>query len=224
MNAKKIVYSLLTMVLAGAMYAAPAKADPITGGFSLTGADSCGNNTTGCPAATYGFNITTTSATLTIHIDGAVTAGVNDHIFGVDLGFAPSNTLTGASLSSVSGLGNSLGLWATQNTGSLSNGGCGGNGGAFVCASSTTPVPDGVLIAQGNTYSWTWTFNAIDPSKIDAAGDVHVGANYDPHNGLIVSTTQNTEVPEPATITMLIAGLGGLFSLAIVARRTVTQS
>lgn len=203
---KRILFLVALAAFLGLLSNAPAKADAM-GSFSLT---DCGTGGTGCPGATYKFDVTTTSATLTITINGAVTAGVNDHIMGVDLGFAPSNDLSGVTLSSVSGPGNSLLLWNTVDTGSLSNSGCGGNGGAFVCASSTTPIPDGVAIVTGDTYSWKWTYNAISLADIAAAGDVHVGANYDPHSGLIVSETLSQAVPEPGTLTLLAAGLIGL--------------
>src|SRR5437667_12601992 len=71
------------------MSAGPMYADTM-GSLSLS---DCGSGQSGCPAATYSFDITGTSASLTIHITGAVTAGVNDHIGGVDLGFTRSNNL-----------------------------------------------------------------------------------------------------------------------------------
>lgn len=203
---KRVLFFVVLASFVGLLSSAPAKADSF-GSFSLT---SCGTAGTGCPGATYSFDVTSTSATLKITINGAVTAGVNDHLMGVDLGFAPSNILTGVALSSVSGVGNSLSLWSTVDTGSLSNGGCGGNGGAFVCASSATPTPDGVALITGDTYSWTWTYNAIPLADIDAASDVHVGANYDPHTGYIVSETLGQAMPEPGTLALLAAGLLGL--------------
>jgi hypothetical protein len=212
---KRILFFSFLVGLVSLAYCAPVKADS----FTLSGADSCGNGKTGCPDATYSFLITTTSATLTIKVLGDITAGVNNYIMGVDLGFAPANDLTGVKLSSVGGLSNSLGLWSTVDTGSLSNAGCGSNGGAFVCASSATPTPDGVPIIAGDTYSWTWTYNPISASDITDAGGVHVGANYDPHSGLIISTSINQEqVPEPTALSLLAAGLIGL---AFISRRVL---
>src|SRR5713101_7612076 len=154
------------------MYAGIAKADTIG---TLTLSD-CGSGGTGCPAATYSFDITSTSATLTITITGAVTSQ-NSMIGSVDLGFVPSMTISGLTLTAAP---STLANW-TATTGSLSSNsnGCGTNGGAFVCA---TALPSNALpIVQGGVYTWTWTYNAIDPALIGASG-VHVGTQYGPNN------------------------------------------
>ncbi len=175
----------------------PAQADSV-GTLTLT---DCGGGQSGCPAATYSFNITSTSATLTIQITGAVTAGVNDHISGVDLGFTPSSNVSGLSV-----VGPDAEVWAAS-TSSLSNSGCGVNSGAFVCAS----VSPGVSIVQGGSYTWTWSYTLTDPSLIADASSVHIGANYDPHSGLIVSQTgATTPVPEPGTLALFGSGLLGI--------------
>jgi hypothetical protein len=186
----------------------PAKADS----FSLT---NCGTAGTLCPAATYSFSIGTTSATLTIHIDGVPATG-STNIASVDLGFTANGnlTLSGPVVFTdngviVSGLYNNT---FENNINSASN--CTSSGtAAFICASSSA---DGALIHQGDTLTWKWNYTLVDASSIAAGGDVHVGANYDPANGRIVSTTANTAVPEPNTITMLLAGLLGV---GVFARR-----
>jgi len=190
------------LVVALALWSVPAQADSV-GTLTLTG---CGGGDLGCPNATYSFSISSTSATLTIHITGAVTTGVNNQITGVNLGFSPSGTVSGLSLPV-----HPSGTW-TFATGSLSNSGCGANSGAFVCASSST---GGVTIVQGGTYTWTWNYTLA--GSIFGADQVHIGANYDPHNGLIVSQTGATPIPEPGTLALFGSGLLGI--AGIIRRR-----
>ena len=193
--ARNLKYLLMVLVAVLA-FGGAARADQI-GSLTLT---DCGGGASGCPGATYSFDVNSTSATLTILINGKPTAGVNNIISGVNLGFTPSGNVNNLQLTSNPGGG-----WNTVDTGSLSNGGCGGSNGAFVCASGT-----GVSISQGQSYSWTWTYTLTDPNKIFGAYDIHIGANYDPHNGLIVS---QTPVPEPSTLMLLGAGMLGMVVL-----------
>jgi hypothetical protein len=190
---------VLALALVGLFCSGPTKADSV-GTLTLS---NCGTPGTNCPGATYTFDITSTSATLTITITGAPNSA-NDFIGSVDLGFSPSGTISGLSLTAAP---SNLSFW-TFTTGSLSSNsnGCGSNSGAFVCATAlpSNPLP----IVQGGVYTWTWTYNAIDPSLI--SGSVHVGAQYGPNannswNGLIVS--QTAFVPEPASLTLIGVGL-----------------
>src|SRR6266850_2581403 len=148
-----------------------AKADTI-GSLTLS---NCGTAGTNCPAAMYQFDVTSTSATLTITITGA-TNSANNLIGVVDLGFSASGTTSGLALSAAP---SALNLWSST-TGSLSSNGngCGSNNGAFVCATALPSNP--LTIVQGGLYTWTWTYNAIDPALIN--GTVHVGAQYGPNN------------------------------------------
>jgi hypothetical protein len=201
---KKTMFAVCVVALAALAFGGTARSDELG---TLTLSNCGGGGGTGCPAATYNFDINSTSATLTITINGPV--GSANEITGVDLGFTPSSNISGLSLASAPG---GTSGW-TSVTGSLSNNGCGGNGGAFVCASGA-----GVTIADGDTYTWTWDFTT-GSGGIDGVGDVHIGANYGPANGLIVSETGATSpVPEPGSGTLALLGLG-LISVAPALRR-----
>jgi hypothetical protein len=197
-NTKLLVFTAFVGALA--LWSCPARASSIAS-FSLPG---CDTTTGGCPAATYSFNITATSATLTIHITGPVT-GTNNEITGVDLGFTPSNNFLGL----ITVTGPNAGWFASS--GSLNNGGCGPNMGAFICASGL------VHISQGGTYTWTWNYTLKHPTNIAPSGSVHTGANYGPASGLIVSQTgtpTTPTVPEPSVLALTGTGLlalGGFF-------------
>jgi len=194
--------ALLMLVLS-----APAYADTI-GVLNLT---NCGTLGTGCPTATYTFTIGTTSATLSIVVTGGVVPGVigppakgNSTFQGVDLGFTPSNNITG-----LSGTTTATGSW-TFVTGSLSNNSCGGNSGAAVCSFYATAAA-GFAYTVGTTYSWTWNYNAISPSDIASVGLVHIGANYGPKDGQIVSATGAVSpIPEPSSLALFGTGLAGV--------------
>jgi hypothetical protein len=202
---RAVFVGMIVALLCSAFSAVPAKADTF-GSISLT---NCGTLGTLCPPATYSFSIGATSATLTITIDGTPISGAN-HISSVDLGFTPSNniTLSGAVVfkdngTTVSGLYNNTFVNSINSSGDCSASGHA----AFVCASSSV---GGALIAKGDVLTWTWNYTLGNSSKIDAQGDVHIGANYGPNQGIIVSTT----VPEPDTITLLLVGLFGVGFLA----------
>jgi hypothetical protein len=205
--------ALLMLVLS-----APAYADSIvlTGVLNLT-SPSCGNQTssTGCPTATYTFTIGTEHATLDIKVTGGVVPAFtgpppkfqpmgNSTIQGVNLGFTSASdipTLTATPGSTTAG-----GTW-TFATGALNNSGCQTTSSAgFVC--SFDAVSAGFAYTVGSTYSWTWNYNAINPNVVFSVGNVHVGANYGPQNGLIVSSTGATSpTPEPGSLTLLGTGL-----------------
>lgn len=190
---KKVLFATALVAILAFGFAGIAKADS-TGTLVLT---DCGGGQTGCPAATYQFDIGTNSATLTITINGAVGAG-NNLITGVNLGTDGLN-LTNLQVTGPSGSG----TWQAAMGSVNSNTNCGNGAGSFMCASGS------VTIAQNGVYIWTWTWdNAITPPT----EGIHIGANYDPHEGWIVSQTVGggTSAPEPASLTLLGLGLLGV--------------
>ena len=199
-----LVLSLFGLVL---VCSAPAKADTI-GSLTLT---NCGDPNSGCPGATYSFDITSTSATLTITINGGLNS-TNGNLTAVDLGFTNSNNTIAMGSFTTS----AAGTW-TPTTGSLSSGGsCGVNQGAFVC-SSVSPL-SAVTLTSGETLTFTWNYTLSNPNAIFDTANVHIGAEYGPNSGnfqgLIVSETGATSVPEPGSLSMLAVGLLALGGLA----------
>lgn len=198
MSMKQRAIKLVTLTAALLFLGASVKADSI-GSLSLA---DCGGGQSGCPAATYSFDITSTQATLTIHITGTV-GSTNDYITAVNLGFTSSaNTISNLSLPESPSSG-----W-TAAAGSLSSGGtCGTNNGGFVCASAS-PL-NSLVAVQDGTYTWGWSYNSL-PS-VFAPGDVHIGAEYGPNQGnymgLIVSQTGATATPEPSSLMLLASSL-----------------
>ena len=196
-------------------FAGVTRASPVTGELILT---NCGTAMTTCPGATYDFSIGTTSATLSITIGGgnALTTN-NNQITGVDLGFLPQNDFTNLNPNVATNFG---ATWAGS-LGSLSNGNCGTNGGAFVCAqfqAGGSPV----TVVDGGTYTWTWNYTLTSQGQMDlssvTSGAVHIGANYGPANGLIVSETGAGPIPTPEPAISTLLGVG-LLSVGFLRRR-----
>ncbi len=200
------VLPVLALTVLALCFSVPIKADAI-GTLTLS---NCGDPGTGCPGATYKFDITSTIAKLTITINGGLNS-TNDNLTAVDLGFTNSNNTV--TLNAITPFTTSAaGTW-TATTGSLNSGGsCGVNNGAFVCA-SVSPLT-AVTLTTNEILTFTWNYSLSDPNAIFSAGDVHIGAEYgpnssptNPYQGLIVSETINNAIPEPASLTLLSIGL-----------------
>jgi hypothetical protein len=180
-----------------------ARADSLTGTISLT---NCGPAGTSCPPATYTFdvNAAANTATLTIAIaSGAIpVTGTNGNyqIEGVDLGFTNGS----ADFGTLDVTGPNSG-W-TAYLGPLGSTGCGDKTSSFICAS-------GVLDwAAGTSYKWTWTWTGnVSADTYTNLSEVHVGADYGPKSGQIVSETGAVPyVPEPGSLLLLGSSLLGL--------------
>ena len=209
-----VMLGLLTsMLLLGAR---SANADTIAS-FTTT---SCGSSS--CPLATYTATIHPTGGshyTVALQIDIAagatIVSGTNDHITSVNVKFASDLSAQALDLGASSGIGGVT--WTTFES-NINNSDCSGSGSGFVCSQAPG---SGLPIAAGSTYKWVW--NVTTASGASLTDGIHIGANYDPHNGYIISREAGisppVSTPEPGMLTLLGAGLVGLVGIVSAARR-----
>jgi hypothetical protein len=100
------------------------------------------------------------------------------------------------------------GTWVDK-TGGLSNGGCNGSGGGWVCLQWTS----GAQLLVGSAYTWVFDVTIQSGTLLDIGS---IKADFDPGNGIILSENINVpgvRVPEggAAELTLLLGGLGLLY-------------
>jgi hypothetical protein len=100
-------------------------------------------------------------------------------------------------------------------TGGLSNGGCNGAGGGWVCIQWSS----GNQILVGGVYEWVFDVTVKKGSLLDVGS---IKANFDPPNGLILSENIAVAVPEGGAAELMLM-LGGL-SLFLFWRRNAPLS
>lgn len=173
----------------------------------------CGSST--CPLATYTVVVTSTGAntdTVSLEIkfdpNAAIISGTDDHIQSVDVKF--DSNLSSAALDAANSLNIGNG-WSTAPNVSLNNSNCTGSGSGFICSQDSGA---GLAITQNGDYKWVWDVTTAAGSNLTST--IHIGANYNPANGYIVS--QEVSTPEPGTMALLLFGLIGLI---VVRKRAV---
>jgi len=199
----KKLFMTLVIALAVVVLAPAAKADTVVTLLNFN----CGGN---CPLASYTVTITPTGGSnYTVKLEIAIISGISsdtDQITSVNTKF--TSDLTGVASSTLS-LADSINIgavtWTTSES-NISNADCATAGQGFVCSQASGT---GLPISAGTTYTWVWNVTLAAGATINSA--IHIGANYDPANGRIVS--QEVSVPEPGTIALLGAGLLGLAAL-----------
>ncbi len=160
--------------------------------------------------STYLLSADCTGSVCNVTLTITTTGATQPDISAVDFKIGSSDTFAGT-------VAAPNGTWTTTST-SLSNSGCGGNSGGFICSQADSTSS---FASTGGILTWTWT-------GVNVTGDLtinHVGYKYNNAegtlNGFIVSdsTFGTTNVPEPGVLQLLGVGLVGL---GIVRRRLFT--
>jgi PEP-CTERM motif len=205
MKLKFLSAPLALLALAAIGFLCPtASADEIASITTTT----CGSST--CPLATYTAIVTSTgtntdTVSLEIKIDPTATiiSGTDNYIQSVDVKF--DSSLSAATLDAAHSLNIGSG-WSTAPNVSLNNSNCSGSGSGFICSQDSG---SGLAVVQGGDYKWVWDVTTATGSNL--TDTIHIGANYNPAMGYIVS--QEVATPEPGTVALLGLGLLGLIAL-----------